>query len=155
MSKIKKTNVMRILDSHKYKYDIYLRNLNDESEDSATAAMRHGKNPDLIHKTLVAQGNSKAFYVFIVPLNGELDLKKAAKACGEKKLEMIPHKNLLAVTGYMKGGCSPVGMKKPFPTYLHISASENQMIIVSGGKVGLSMELKVDDLLTVTKGHLV
>ena len=108
-----------------------------------------GEEPDKVFKTLVTQGKSGAYYVFVVPVKEELDLKKAAKASGEKAIAMIKQKDLLPLTGYVHGGCSPIGMKKQFPTFIHETAQELDKIFVSAGKVGFQIELAPADLINV------
>ena len=108
-----------------------------------------GENADKVFKTLVTQGKSGAYYVFVVPVKAELDLKKAAKASGEKSISMIKQKELLPLTGYVHGGCSPIGMKKQFKTFIHATATDYEKIFVSAGKVGIQIELSPDDLITV------
>jgi len=142
--KEEKTNAMRILDSKKIPYRCH-------SYDSAfigalEVAGALGVNPAMLFKTLVTVGKSKEYYVFVLPGDRELDLKKAARAAGEKSLEMIPQKELLPLTGYMHGGCSPIGMKKPFRTFIDRSAMEFETIFFSGGKVGYQIEMPPDDL---------
>lgn len=154
MAKMKKTNAMRILDRAKVDYTILSADGNNEKFDGRTLAGKHGRDTSLVHKTLVAQGVSKELYVFIIPVSEVLDLKKAAHATGEKKIEMIAEKNLLAFTGYVKGGCSPFGMKKQYLTFLNLAAKELGRVIVSGGKVGFQVELAVPDLLKVVDGKL-
>ena len=105
-----------------------------------------GEDPARVFKTLVTQGASGGHYVFVIPVAEELDLKKAAKAVGEKSIAMLPQKELLPLTGYLHGGCSPIGMKKPFPTVLHQSAAEQESIYVSAGKVGFQVEVAPADL---------
>ncbi len=135
-----KTNVMRILDSAKISYRAY-----DYSKSGAVSgkdvAKHLGQDPNRVFKTLVTQAKSKEYYVFMIPVNCELDLKKAAKSVNEKSLEMIPQKELLKVTGYIHGGCSPIGMKKCFKLTLHKSAEKMENIIFSAGKVGYQVEL--------------
>lgn len=142
MAKKIKTNVLRILDRSKINY---------EAKDSSDLGSSH--NPDLdaslIHKTLVARGVSNELYVFIIPLSNELDLKKAASAAQEKKILMLPEKELLQNTGYIKGGCSPIGMKKQYKTFLEISSSKMGQLVVSGGKVKFRVKLKPEDLIQV------
>ena len=106
-----------------------------------------GENPDKVFKTLVTQGKSGAYFVFIVPVKAELDLKKAARAAGEKAVSMIKQKELLPLTGYVHGGCSPIGMKKQFPTFIHKTAAVCDRIFVSAGKVGFQIELASEDLM--------
>lgn len=154
MAKIKKTNGMRILDRNKVEYTILSANVSDEKSDGRGLAGKHGKDERLVHKTLVAQGVSKELYVFIIPVGEVLDLKKAALATGEKKIEMIAEKNLLGLTGYIKGGCSPLGMKKQYKTYLSVHSSEMGKVIVSGGKIGLQIEISIPDLLNIVGGEL-
>ncbi|EWG12251.1 Cys-tRNA(Pro) deacylase [Cytobacillus firmus] len=141
-----KTNAMRMLDAQKVVYELITYDSHDGKIDGVSVAAKIGKNPEAVYKTLVAQGVSKQIFVFIIPVTEELDLKKAAKAAGEKKVEMIPVKDIQKLTGYIRGGCSPVGMKKQYPTFIDAKAEELDLIIVSGGKVGMQMELRVDDL---------
>lgn len=154
MAKIKKTNAMRILDRNKVDYTILSTNSSDEKFDGKALASKYRKDTFLVHKTLVAQGASKELYVFIIPVSEVLDLKKAALATSEKKIEMIPEKNLLSFTGYVKGGCSPFGMKKQYQTFLNLAAQDLGCVIVSGGKIGFQVELAVADLLKVVDGKL-
>ena len=148
MKKEEKTNVMRVLDgkkipyvSHAYKPDATMR-----GEEIAGIL---GENPEMVFKTLVTQGKSGAYYVFVVPVEAELDLKKAAKASGEKAVSMIRQKELPGLTGYVHGGCSPIGMKKQFPTFIHRTVSELDKIFVSAGRVGFQIELAPADLIRV------
>jgi len=138
---IAKTNVMRLLEEAKIPY---VPHAYDPKIAVAADDVAHVLNEDPSHvfKTLVTVGKSGDHYVFVLPATSELDLKKAAKAAGEKYIEMIPQKNLLPLTGYIHGGCSPVGMKKAFPTYIDISGENLPHIFVSGGKVGLQVEVK-------------
>ena len=144
MAKQEKTNVMRILEQKKIPYTMH-----DYTESGAIAgedvARVLGENPDEVFKTLVTVGKSKQNYVFLVPVNKELNLKKAASAVGEKSIEMIKSKDLLGLTGYVHGGCSPIGMKKVFPTIVDISAENREKILFSGGKIGFQVELKTED----------
>lgn len=145
-----KTNAMRLLDQKKIEYIIH-----DYSESSAIAgedvAAVLGENPDQVFKTLVTVGRSKQNYVFLVPVCKELDLKKAANAVGEKNIEMIKSKELLPLTGYIHGGCSPVGMKKFFPTVVDASAKNFENIFFSAGKIGYQVEIKVSDIEKIIK----
>jgi Cys-tRNA(Pro)/Cys-tRNA(Cys) deacylase len=141
-----KTNAMRMLDAQKVVYELITYDSQDGKIDGVSVAAKIGKNPEAVYKTLVAHGHSKQIYVFIIPVTEELDLKKAAKAAGEKKVEMIPVKDIQKLTGYIRGGCSPVGMKKLYPSFIDAKSEELDLIIVSGGKIGMQMELKVDDL---------
>ena len=153
MGKIKKTNAMRILDQSKVDYHVIEYDASDGLIDGISVAKKVRKDPFCVYKTLVVQGASRELYVFIIPVSVELDLKKAAKAAGEKKLEMLPLKDLFKSTGYVKGGCSPIGMKRLYRTFLDRSAEGLDQIIVSGGKVGLQIELKVVDLVTIVQGR--
>ncbi len=140
-----KTNVMRLLDGKKIPY------LSHTYEPDATLtgeeiAALLGEDPGRVYKTLVARGKSEQYYVFVIPVRQELDLKKAAKASGEKAVSMIHQKELLPLTGYVHGGCSPVGMKKPLPTFLHETARDAEKIYVSAGKVGFQIEVCPADL---------
>ena len=135
-----KTNVMRLLDQAKIPYRHYSYAHTDAiSGMEAAAAM--GQNPDRVFKTLVTVGKSGGHYVFVIPVNRELNLKKAAAAVSEKAVEMLKAKELLPLTGYIHGGCSPIGMKKPFPTVLHESALQFEAIIFSAGKIGYQVEV--------------
>lgn len=144
MAKQDKTNVMRLLEQKKIPYKMH-----DYTESGAIAgeevARVLGENPDEVFKTLVTVGKSKQNYVFLVPVNKELNLKKAASAVGEKSIEMIKSKDLLGLTGYVHGGCSPIGMKKQFPTVVHNTAESMENILFSGGKIGMQVELKTED----------
>lgn len=153
MSQIR-TNAMRILDGQKIKYNVYTYDSSDGKIDGVSVAQKVGQDPKEVYKTLVAQGNSKNIYVFILPVEGELDLKKAAKVTGEKKVDMIPVKDIQKFTGYIRGGCSPVGMKKHYPTFIDDSAGQLEKIVVSGGKIGVQVELSVGDLVKATNAEL-
>lgn len=148
MAKQAKTNVMRILDQKKIPYESHAYD-STEAISGMEVAEVLGQNPHQVFKTLVTVGASKKNYVFVVPVCGELNLKKAAKAVGEKSIEMIKSKELLPLTGYIHGGCSPIGMKKLFPTVIHESAVECDTIIFSGGKIGFQVELTVENLKKV------
>ncbi len=140
-----KTNAMRILDQHKIKYNSYTYG-NGEAVSGDVVAREIGKDPNSVFKTLVTEGKSKEHYVFVVPVLCELDLKKAAAAVGEKSIAMIKSKELLPTTGYIHGGCSPIGMKKQFKTVINISAQNLETIIFSAGKIGFQVEVAPDDL---------
>lgn len=148
MKKQEKTNVMRILDQKKIPYESYTYDTTEAISGMEVATVLH-QNPKQVFKTLVTVGASKKNYVFVVPVCGELNLKKAAKAVGEKKIEMIKSKELLPLTGYVHGGCSPIGMKKLFTTVIHESAKECDTIIFSGGRIGYQVEVTVEDLKKV------
>lgn len=152
--KVNKTNAMRILDKKKIAYELLTYENKDGKIDGLSVAGKIGKVPTSVFKTLVAQGTSKGIYVFIIPVAEELDLKKAAKAAGEKKIEMIAVKDIQKWTGYIRGGCSPVGMKKAYPTFIHESASALETLVVSAGKIGIQLELKASELLLITGAKL-
>ena len=145
MKKPEKTNVMRLLDQHKVPYLPHF--YGDTGAVSGTeVAAALGEPPEQVFKTLVTVGKSGQHYVFVVPVTAELDLRKAAAAVGEKSVEMIKAKELLPLTGYIHGGCSPIGMKKLFPTRVDESARQLERFFVSGGKVGCQIELAPEDL---------
>ncbi len=148
MKKDEKTNVMRILDGKKISYESHTYDPDATLSGEEIAGIL-GEDPEKVFKTLVTRGKSGGFYVFVVPVRAELDLKKAAKACGEKSIDMIKQKELLPLTGYVHGGCSPIGMKKLFPTFIHESSKCFDKIFVSAGKVGFQIELAPDDLISV------
>ncbi len=148
MKKQEKTNVMRILDQKKIPYEAHTYD-SSEAISGTEVAKVLGQNPAQVFKTLVTVGASKRNYVFVVPVEAELNLKKAAKAVGEKNIEMLKSKELLPLTGYIHGGCSPIGMKKFFTTTIHQSVKECETIIFSGGKIGYQVELKIQDLAKV------
>lgn len=149
-----KTNAMRILDSKKIQYQTFSYETNDGKIDGVSVANKIGKEPEMVYKTLVSITPSKSIYVFVIPVENELDLKIAAKVAGEKKLELLPVKDLLTNTGYVRGGCSPIGMKKQFPTFIEQSADQLNEIIVSGGKIGIQLQLNVNDLIQTTRSKL-
>lgn len=151
--KAAKTNAARILDREKIDYEPLQYSTDDGKIDGVSVAAKIGAPVETVYKTLVAVGSSKDHYVFLVPVAEELDLKLAAKACGEKKIEMVPVKEILPLTGYVRGGCSPVGMKKPFRTFVAEQASQLNEIIVSAGKVGAQLKLAPEDLLKATQAE--
>lgn len=136
-----KTNAMRILDKNKIDYNIITYDTTDGEIDGISVANKIGKSVDQVYKTLVGHGKAE-IYVFIIPVHKELDFKKAATATNEKKIELIHVKDINKITGYIRGGCSPLGMKKQFKTFINESAVELEHIIVSGGKIGLQIELE-------------
>ena len=148
MKNNEKTNVMRVLDSKKIPYACHTYEA-DPSLTGAQIASLLGEPADHVFKTLVTQGKSLQHYVFVIPVEAELDLKKAARAAGEKSVAMIPQKELLPLTGYVHGGCSPVGMKKAFPTMIHLSAEALDRMYVSAGRVGAQIEISPGDLRRV------
>lgn len=145
-----KTNVMRILEQKKIEYKAHEYPHAEGAVDGVSVAALTGKEPDAVFKTLVTRGASKTPYVFVIPVAAELDLKKAAKAAGEKSVAMIHVSEITALTGYVRGGCSPIGMKKQFKTVLHKSAANQETIMVSAGRIGQMVELspmKLIDLI--------
>ena len=136
-----KTNAMRILDKHKVEYGMMSYEVNDGKIDGLAVAEKIGKDPDSVFKTLVTHNGPNQLFVYVIPVGLELDLKKAAKAAGTKKIEMLPMKDLQKYTGYIRGGCSPIGMKKQYPTFVDESAKDLKELIVSGGKIGTQIIL--------------
>ena len=151
MGKVKeeKTNVMRTLEQKKIPYTAYTYPTEGGAMDGVSVANYLGVDPEEVFKTLVAKGASGQYYVFDIPVAESLDLKKAAKAVGEKSIAMLPQKELLPLTGYVHGGCSPVGMKKPFPTVFHETAEILDRIMVSAGKIGFQIQCRPEDLLAL------
>lgn len=143
-----KTNVMRILEQKRIKYKGYTYECTEALSGTEVASALN-ENPDHVFKTLVTVGKSNVHYVFMMPVAKELNLKKAAAAAGEKNIEMIKSKDLLPLTGYVHGGCSPIGMKKQFKTVIDESAENFETIIFSGGKIGYQVELSLQDLKSV------
>ncbi|HAT4244968.1 TPA: Cys-tRNA(Pro) deacylase [Clostridium perfringens] len=148
-----KTNAMRILDSKKVSYEMLSYESEDGKIDGISVAHKIGVDEKNVFKTLVAQGTSKELYVFVIPVAEELDLKSAAKIAGEKKVEMIPVKDILKHTGYIRGGCSPIGLKRPYKTFIHESAKDLDFMIVSAGKIGHQIKLNPNDLVNVVEGE--
>lgn len=148
-----KTNAMRILDKNKINYKIYSY---DSSKAISGIEVAHSlkQNPDMVFKTLVTTAKSKVHYVFLIPVIKELDLKKAAISVNEKSIEMLKQKDLFNLTGYVHGGCSPIGMKKYFDTVIDISAQNNQTIIFSAGKIGYQIETTLKELSKVIEYKL-
>ncbi len=147
-----KTNAMRLLDAARLEYNSLSYDSKDGKIDGVSVAGKIGRDPEQVYKTLVAQAGRNV-YVFIIPVEAELDLKKAAKAAGEKKVEMIPVKDIQKLTGYIRGGCSPVGMKKLYPTFIDSQGEQLESIIVSGGKIGLQIELASERLKELIKAE--
>ena len=148
MKKEEKTNVCRVLDSKKIAYELHTYEADPTLTGEQIAGIL-GEPAEKVFKTLVTEGKTGQHYVFVVPVREELDLKKAAKASGEKSISMIKQKELLPLTGYVHGGCSPIGMKKPFPTFIHETAAGLEKIFVSAGKVGYQIEVAPNDLFSV------
>ena len=145
-----KTNVMRVLDQKKIPYKEYFYG-DTGAVSGVDVAAALGEDPERAFKTLVTVGKTKQHYVFMIPVAEELDLKKAAKAVGEKSIEMIPQKELLPLTGYVHGGCSPIGMKKQFRTVIDASAERFESIMFSGGKIGYQVEVSLSGLSKVVR----
>lgn len=145
-----KTNVHRILEREKIPYVSHSYDASDGHIDGVSVAEKTGLSPKMVYKTLVTRGASKGFFVFVIPVCEELDLKAAAKAVGEKSVAMIAVKELLPTTGYVRGGCSPIGMKKHFPTVIDALAESLDTIAVSAGRIGTQAELAPKDLVKVT-----
>lgn len=152
MGKEAKTNAIRILDKNKIKYEMITYDCK-EFIDGIHAAEVSGIREEISYKTLVMQGKSSSFYVFVVPVAASVDLKKAAKAVGEKSIAMVHTKDVLEITGYVRGGCSPIGMKKQFSTVIDVSARKLEKICVSGGRLGLSICLMPEDLVRVIQAR--
>lgn len=147
-----KTNVMRILGQKKIKYTAHEYPHGEDAVDGVTVARMTGRDPACVFKTLVTRGASKGIYVFVIPVAEELDLKKAAKAVGEKSIAMVHVSEINALTGYVRGGCSPIGMKKQFKTVYHSSILSQDTVLVSAGKIGQQVELSPADLIGLTRG---
>ena len=151
--KEEKTNVMRVLDQKKVPYTPHTYpHDGDAALDGETVARSLGQDLAAVFKTLVTKGASGGYYVFDIPVSATLDLKKAARAVREKSIAMLPSRELLPLTGYVHGGCSPVGMKKQFPTVFHESCLEQDTICVSAGKIGFQVEVKPSDLIALVRG---
>ena len=149
-NKEEKTNVMRTLEQKKIPYTAFSYDP-DGPIDGVSVAAETGLDAASVFKTLVTKGASGAYYVFDIPVAENLDLKKAAKAVGEKSIAMLPQKELLPLTGYVHGGCSPVGMKKQFPTVFHETVNDLELVAVSAGKIGHQVQVKPDDLLNLLR----
>lgn len=147
-----KTNVMRVLEQKKIKYTPHSYPHGDDAVDGRTVAALLGVDAAKIFKTLVTRGASRGIYVFVIPVGAELDLKKAAKAVGEKSIEMVHVSEINALTGYIRGGCSPVGMRKHYTTTYDASALAQDTMVVSAGKIGFQVELEPQALIRITQG---
>ena len=145
MAKEEKTNVMRLLDAAGIAY--VGREYDPDTVDGKSVALALGEDPETVFKTLIAENQKKERFAFCVPVTGELDLKKAAKAVGAKSIEMIPQKELLPSTGYVHGGCSPIGLKKPYPVTIDETAQLFERVFVSGGRRGFQVGLSPEDLV--------
>ena len=146
-----KTNVMRVLEQHKIAYKPHEYPHGKDAVDGVSVAELLGQNPNQVFKTLVARGKSGGFHVFVIPVAKELDLKKAAKAAGEKSVEMVHVKELLGLTGYVRGGCSPVGMKKQLRTVFASQSLAQETILVSAGKIGYQVEVAPQALIALVR----
>lgn len=146
-----KTNAMRLLERAEAPYTAHAYPHEDGAIDAVAVAGKLGQDPRRVFKTLVTQGHSRAYYVFVIPAPCELDPKAAARAVGEKSVEMIPVKDINKVTGYIRGGCSPIGMKKAYPTVFDQSATEHETLYVSAGRIGLQIEAAPDTLIALSK----
>ena len=148
-----KTNVMRMLEQKKVKYTAHEYSHGDGAVDGLTVARLTGIAPEKIYKTLVVRGTSKSIYVFVIPVTQELDLKRAAKSVGEKSVAMIHVSEINDITGYVRGGCSPIGMKKQFRTVYDSSVEALDTVLVSAGKIGYQIELAPQELIRLTRGQ--
>jgi len=144
-----KTNVMRILDKENIDYKIHTYQVKDNSIDGISVANKLGIPVEKVFKTLVTKGHSGNFYVFVIPVAKELNLKAAARSVEEKSVEMIKVNDMLKITGYIRGGCSPIGMKKSYTTVIDESSTNLDRIIVSGGKIGFQVEINPKDLIEI------
>ncbi|MDK9580558.1 Cys-tRNA(Pro) deacylase [Sneathia sanguinegens] len=151
---MKKTNAIRILESKKIKYEEMEYDAS-KGISGVDVAISTGENPQNVYKTLVTISNKKEYFVFIIPVVNELDLKKAASVSNSKKIEMLLQRDLLGLTGYVHGGCSPIGMKKLFKTFIDESAKGKEYIFVSGGKIGVQVKINPQDLINIVKAEYV
>lgn len=151
MAKINKTNAARLLDKAKVPYDLIPYTFDENDLAAAHVAEQLNENIEQVFKTLVLRGDKSGIFVCVVPGDKEVDLKKAAKVSGNKNCDMIAMKELLPTTGYIRGGCSPIGMKKPFPIYIHETMSSFDTVYVSAGQRGLQIKIKGSDLIDYTK----
>lgn len=154
MAGIQKTNVARLLDKANIKYELIPYTVDENNLAADHVAEELGEDINQVFKTLILHGDKCGYFVCVVPGNTEVDLKKAAKVAGAKKAEMIPMKELLPLTGYIRGGCSPIGMKKPFPTFFHQSALNFDFIFVSAGVRGLQIKIAPNDLINYVKATI-
>ncbi len=152
--KVEKTNAARLLDRAKIAYELVPYEVDEEHLAATHVAEQLGEDIACVFKTLVLRGDRTGCFVCVVPGDHEVDLKAAARISGNKKADLIPMKELLPVTGYIRGGCSPVGMKKPFPTYIHLTAAEHPFIYISAGVRGLQLRIAPGDLVTYIRATL-
>jgi Cys-tRNA(Pro)/Cys-tRNA(Cys) deacylase len=149
-----KTNASRLLDKQKIKYELLAYEVDESDLSAATLATKLGQNIRQIFKTLVLRGHNNGIFVCVIPGNEEVDLKLAAKVSGNKKAEMIAMKELLPLTGYIRGGCTPIGMKKQFPVFIHESCLQFDTIYISAGKRGLQLKLSPHDVITASQARV-
>lgn len=148
-----KTNAMRILDKIKVVYEVITYDFKDDKIDGISVSKKIGRDEKYVYKTLVTQGISKCIYIFLIPVIEEIDFKKVSKLTNEKTIEMLDLKELQKYTGYIRGGCSPIGMKKLYKTFIHESALKLETIIVSAGKIGYQIEIVPDLLKNIIEGE--
>lgn len=153
VAKINKTNVARLLDNAGVQYDLIPYEVDESDLSAPHVAEQLGEDVKSVFKTIILSGDKSGYFVCVVPGDAEIDLKKAAKVSGNKKCDLLPMKDLLPVTGYIRGGCSPIGMKKHFPTFIHASAQQYQRIFVSAGVRGLQIALSPADLMLQSRGE--
>ncbi len=154
MMKINKTNAARLLDKAKIPYELVPYEVDESDLSAVHVAACLGENIDQVFKTLVLHGDRNGYFVCVIPGEHEVDLKLAAKASGNKKCDLIPMKELLPLTGYIRGGCTPIGMKKPFPTYIHESCLNYPYIYISAGQRGLQLKLSPKDLIKEARAEV-
>ncbi len=153
MAKIQKTNAARLLDQAKISYELIPYEVDENDLSAPHVAESLGEDIAQVFKTLVLQGDRTGYFVCVIPGDATVDLKLAAKVSGNKKCEMIPMKQLLPLTGYIRGGCSPIGMKKHFPTYIHDTCNEHPYIFICAGVRGLQVKIAPDDLLCIAQAE--
>ena len=154
MKKINKTNVARLLDKAKIAYELIPYEVDENDLSAIHVAASLNEDINCVFKTLILKGDKNGYFVCVIPGDKEVDLKLAAKASGNKKCDLIPMKDLLPLTGYIRGGCSPIGMKKPFPTYIHETCREYSYIYISAGQRGLQLKLSPTDLINEVKAEV-
>lgn len=152
--KINKTNVARLLDKAKVTYELIPYEVDENDLSAIHVAASLGEDIECVFKTLVLHGDKSGYFVCVIPGEHEVDLKMAAKASGNKKCDLIPMKELLPLTGYIRGGCSPIGMKKHFPTYIHSTCLDHDFIYVSAGQRGLQIKLAPQDLIREARAEI-
>lgn len=154
MKKINKTNVARLLDKAKVDYELIPYEVDEQDLSAVHVAASLGENIECVFKTLVLHGDKNGYFVCVIPGEHEVDLKMAAKVSGNKKCDLIPMKELLPLTGYIRGGCSPIGMKKAFPTYIHHTCTDFPFIYISAGQRGLQLKLAPQDLIREVRAEV-